>query len=63
MPTGQEMGKQAQDNRSNQLNPNNSNYQGGSNRHTGNESSFGKAAADNRSNQMNPNNPNYQGKK
>ncbi|KAF0290721.1 hypothetical protein FJT64_011107 [Amphibalanus amphitrite] len=63
MPTGKEMGQQATDNRSNQLNPNNPTYQGGANRHTGNADSFGKSAADNRSNQMNPNNPSYQGKK
>ena len=63
MPGGKEMGQKAMDNRSNQLNPNNANYQGGQNRHTTSLDQAQKAALDNRAKQLNPNNWRYQGKK
>lgn len=62
MPKFQDMGQAAANNRANQLNPNNRNYQGGSNRHTGNADGWRKMAQDNRANQLNPNNNNYRKK-
>ena len=46
------------DNHSNQLNPNNPNYGGGTTKYTGTGT---KADLDNHANQLNPNNPRYQG--
>ena len=48
----------ARDNRSDQLNPNNPKYQGGTTDYKG---EGGKADLDNHANQLNPNNPEFGG--
>ena len=53
--------KDDMDNRSNQLNPNNENYQGGDDEYDDEDYEYSQADLDNHANQLNPNHDEYRG--